>query len=60
MLNIISEFQHAEVPVILTLVPESESIITLLKMGCSETPLGHYALLVIKKDQRLLLITRRA
>jgi len=33
---------------------------TLLKMGCSKTPLGHYALLVIKKDQRLLLITRRA
>jgi len=33
---------------------------TLLKMGCSKTPLGHYALLVIKKDQRLLLITSRA
>ena len=27
MLNIVSEFQHAEVPVILTLFPESESII---------------------------------
>ena len=23
---------------------------TLLKMGCSETPLGHYALLVIKSN----------
>jgi len=44
-------------PVVITLTPglSPSSLIlrpgneaTLLKMGCSETPLGHYALLVIK------------
>ena len=33
---------------------------TLLKMGCSKIPLGHYALLVFKKRSKVALITRRA
>ena len=33
---------------------------TLLKMGCYITPLGHYTILVIKKLQRVVLITGMA
>ena len=33
---------------------------SLLKMGCYITPLGHYTILVIKKLQRVVLITGMA
>jgi len=38
----------------------SSELPSLLTMGCSETPLGHYALLVIKSNLWYFLITRRA